>query len=41
MIDEDAHDDEMEMYGPWPWLVGIGFGIFITVVMFVLSDGFS
>lgn len=41
MIDQDNHDDEMEMYNPWSWIVGLAFGIFLTVIMFVLSDGFS
>ncbi len=41
MIDEDAHDDEIRMYGPWTWIAGLAFGAFIIFVMFSLSDGFS
>lgn len=41
MIDEDAHNHEMEMYSPWSWIAGLAFGGFLTYVMFALSDGFA
>ena len=41
MIDEDSHEDEMRMYGPWTWIAGMALGVGITVVMFVLADGFA
>lgn len=41
MIDEEAHEDEMQMYGPWSWIAGMAFAGGIIYVMFALSDGFS
>ena len=41
MIDEESHEDEMQMYSPWSWVAGLAFGGFITYIMFALSDGFS
>ncbi len=41
MIDQDTHEEEMKMYGPWPWIVGMAFGAFITFVLFYFADGFA
>ena len=41
MIDEESHDDEMEMYNPWSWIAGMALGAVLTFIMFALSDGFS
>ena len=36
-----VRSDHVNTYGPWAWVVGIGFGLFITWLMFYIADGFS
>lgn len=41
MIDNEVHEDEKLMYGPWTWIVGLAFGVLLMVILFVLADGFA
>ena len=39
-----VEDDDPEIgnyYGVWPTLIGLAFGIGLTVFMFALADGFT
>lgn len=38
--DEQEVRDDSAMFGYWPSIVGIAFGILIMAVMFVLATGF-
>lgn len=37
--EDDRSSDKM--YGPWPWIAGLAFGIFLIWVMFALATGFA
>ena len=36
-----VRDDHVNTYGPWAWVIGFAFAVFIVWLMFHLADGFS
>jgi len=41
MIDHGSHDDDLQAYGEWPWVVGALFAAALIGVLFALAKGFS
>ena len=41
IVAKPVRSDHVDTYGPWAWIAGFAFAVFITWMMFYIADGFS
>ena len=41
ILAKPVRSDHVDTYGPWAWIAGFAFAVFITWMMFYIADGFS